>query len=220
LRKLDIVPQKLDALLDDPHALVRAEAIHFVVQTPTPERLEAMVRELFRPQSLARFNCQNLFAELGSEGVECLRGLLQQPPGAAEVALETAASVADMAFLETALRYAQSPRASERSAAATLLGSIGEAEAVDRLQILLGDADPTVARAAARGLGRSRDWRAAPRLAEVVQQEQANWSVRLQASRALRKFGAPGELFLQDLTRSDSPTTASLARGALQRVGL
>ena len=215
LRGLAILPQDFDRLLQDRNPLVRAEAAYFVVDQPTPARVERLVSELFGPSSRARFASQNVLHKVSHLALKPLAHYLKNPPGPTLVALQTAQTMHSPELLAGALACAGSSEAAERAAAARLLGVLGGKQALERLSQMLVEPEPTVRSAAAEGLGRIGDWHMAAQLSACSQD--SDWNTRLQASLALKRLGPPGELFLRQQIEQDPEGEKGLmARAALE----
>ena len=215
LRGLGILPQEFDRLLHDHNPLVRAEAAYFVVDQPTPQRVERLVSELFGPSSRARFASQNVLPKLSSLALKPLASCLENPPGSPLVALQTAQLLHSPELLPGALACSRSQDPLVRAAAARLLGILGGKQVLERLRDMLAEPDALVRSAAAEGLGLLGDWHVASELAACSQD--ADWNTRLQASLALKRLGPPGELFLRQQVEQDPEGEKGLmARAALQ----
>jgi len=203
------------ALLDDPRPEVRAQAAQWVGEHPEPATIERLLAMLSDPETLCRFTVKDSLLRMGRPAVEPLLGYLSRARGAPAVeALGLAAGIADARFLAPALEMCRASGADERARAASLVGSIGGAQATDALTGLLDDPHPDVRASAAGGLGKLSHWPAAGRLADLL--SDSSWDVRRTAAVALRAFGAPGVLMLKRALTDEDRFASDMARQVLE----
>jgi hypothetical protein len=205
-------------LVQDPHPLVRAQAIEWWATAPEPEIVATLVEHLGDASRLCRFTVQDTLLRMGPlVAPALLRGLEGgAAPGTAN-ALRVAAGLADPRFLEPALRHSASTDARVRARAATLLGAVGGAAAVERLMQLLRDPEPRARVAAATALGEMEHWPGAHAVAPLLRDPA--WEVRRAAGLSLRAMGSPGELFLRRIRTDPDPDIAGMAKQVLDLPG-
>lgn len=206
----DIVP----ALLDDRHPGVRAEAVEWVGEHPTPELIERLVLLLPRTDRYGSFVVRDTLLRLRAETIEPLARYLETHDGqAAEPALDVAAGIAHPAFSASALRLCRDPLPAVRARAAALAGAIGSEEAVGQLQRMVHDDDAGVRAAAAAALGRLKHWPSAAVIAPLLRDPA--WIVRSQGALALRSLGSPGHLYLRRGLADEDAFAADISRQVL-----
>ena len=146
----DLVPR----LAKDRDPFVRAQAADSVFADPSPAVLAALLGLLEDEDGLCRFAAQDALIRLGEPSVDALgRYLLRADGPRAHAALEVAAAVRHPALIEAAAPFARHSDPGLRARAAAVLGSSPEIVAIDVLQSMLTDVDPTVRVAAVRSLG-------------------------------------------------------------------
>ncbi len=201
-------------LFQDRHPLVRAQAVEWAVDHPTPIVIELLLALLNEPSGFGRFTVQDSLLRMGGVVAEPLACYLSTHYGKeAEAALEVALGLGEPKFLASALTLCRDETPRVRALAATLLGAIGGRDAVRVLMDLLGDSVPEVRSASAGSLGRLGHWPAASRLANLLR-DQA-WEVRREAALALLALGAPGILLLHRFLSDRDPFAADMARHVL-----
>jgi hypothetical protein len=207
---LDIVP----ALLDDGHSGVRAEAVEWAGEHPTPEIVERLVGLLPATDCYGRFVVRDTLLRLRAATIGPLVRYLETHDGAAaEPALDVAAGIAHPAFSAVALRLCHDPDAPVRARAAALAGAIGSEEAMGVLQRMVHDDDAGVRAAAAAALGRLGHWPSAAVIAPLLRDRA--WIVRSQGALALRGLGSPGHLYLRRGLTDEDPFAADISRQVL-----
>lgn len=214
LSQLDVADPLVHNLLSDPHPAVRAQAAEWAAAQASTELVGAMLELLADPATQARFAVQNALLRMGTIIAAPLATFLETHSGrAAEAGLRVAEPIAELRFLESALRLSRADHIGVREASARLLGAIGGAEAAARLIEMLGDDADRVRAAAASGLGRMHYWQAGSLLAERLRDQR--WRVRREAGLALRAIGAAGTLFLRKALKGDDRFAADMAQQVL-----
>ncbi len=197
-------------LVEDPHPLVRAQAIEWCAVQPDLAFVDSLLDHLGDASRLCRFTVQDTLLRIGTPIADPLRARLLEPESAGTLnALRVAAGIADPRFLEPALLHSVSPRAETRSAAATLLGAVAGEAAVARLVVLLGDADAGTRASSAIALGEMGQWTAAHAVASLLRDPA--FPVRRAAGLSLRAMGSPGEIFLRRYRADPDPQAAGIA---------
>ena len=214
LTLFDAAAELRPRLLDDRHALVRAQAAEWSAEDATDAEVDALVRLLDDADGLVRHSAKDALIRLGVRSIDGLVAALEGASGRDAIhALEVAASVNDTRVLPSALRLTTDADAETRSLAAVVLGSVGGVDALGRLAQLLDDPDADVRAEAARGLGRLGEWPVGTALAERLGDR--SWRVRREAGIALRSIGAPGLLLLRRALGADDPFAVDMAHQAL-----
>ena len=214
LSQLDVTDPLVHKLLSDPHPAVRAQAAEWAAAQASTELVAAMLELLADPATQARFAVQSALLRMGTIIAAPLATFLEtHSDRAAEAGLRVAEPIAELRFLESALRLSRAADIGVREASAKLLGAMGGAEAAARLIELLGDDADRVRAAAASGLGRMHYWQAGSLLAESLRDQR--WRVRREAGLALRAIGAGGTLFLRKALKGDDRFAADMAQQVL-----
>lgn len=220
LRAFGLLPGRIPGLLgllEDPHPLVRAQAIELAAQpadATDPAVIRKLVERLYDPERLCRFAVHDALLRVGDAAVPALVEALslRNDVGTAE-ALEVARWVGDSRFAGRAAALASHARPRVRMHAAMLLGRLGGDAAEASLVRLVRDDDPVVRAAAARSLGQLRVPATAVLLADALNDRA--WPVRRAAATALTRLGATGEVMLRDAVRRDDRYASDIARHAL-----
>lgn len=214
LALFDEARQVRPGLLEDRHPLVRAQAAEWTTRDATGAEIRALVALLRDRDGLTRYSAKDALLRLGTDAAAVVAVELGSASGREAVPLlEVAAAINDSRLVPGALRLAAEDDAQVRALAARLLGTVGGAEALERITDLLEDPDPAVRAAAAEGLGRLGCWPVGARLARRL--EDPSWDVRYAAGLALRSIGAPGLLLLRRATGSTDRFAADMARQVL-----
>lgn len=201
-------------LLDDRHPLVRSRAAEWTARDATEAEIQTLVRLLSDRDGLTRHSAKDALIRLGTDATPVVAlGLASANGDDAVPLLEVAAAINDPRLLAGALRLVADDDPRARSLATRLLGTLGGADALDRLGVLLDDPDPQVRAAAAEGLGRLGYWPLGSQLAARL--EDSSWDVRFAAGIALRAIGGPGLLLLRRATGSADDFAADMARQIL-----
>ena len=138
------------ALLEDPHPLVRAQAAEWAWTSAKPDEIRTLVALLDDPDGLVRYSARDALIRLGPAAARRWPKTSPGRPGPVPVALlEVAGAINDPRLLPGALRLVSDDHPRTRELAARLLGSLGGAEAIDEMADLLDDSDPAVRSAAA-----------------------------------------------------------------------
>ncbi len=204
----------MPALLADPHPAVRAQAVEWAADHPTPGVIDALLYLLDDESGLTRYTVRDSLLRMGDAVIEPLVSCLSRHTSRqVEAALEVATGLADPRFLAPALAACSNRLPRARVLGATLLGAVGGRDGAKALMALLADPEPGVRASASQALGRLGYWPAAPRLAPLLRD--LVWSVRREAGLALRAFGAPGVLYLRRLLSDDDPFAVDMARQIL-----
>jgi hypothetical protein len=202
--------EQVRPLVDDPHPLVRAQAIEWCAVHPDLAFVDSLLDHLGDTSRLCRFTVQDTLLRIGTPVAGPLRERLLEPEGPGTLnALRVAAGIADPQFLEPALLHSSSPRAELRCAAAALLGAVAGEAAVARLVALLTDGDAGTRAAAAIALGEMGQWTAAHAVAPLLRDPA--FPVRRAAGLSLRAMGSPGEIFLRRYRADSDPQAAGIA---------
>ena len=205
--------QVVPRMLEDRNALVRAEAVAWVADHPTPELLSRLVVMLGEASPVTRYTAQDALIRSGGEAVrQPLAAALQIPGPSTVPALEVAARLADPSFLPPALELSRSPQPPVRAAAARLLGALGGEAASARLVELLDDQEPVVRIQACQALGTLVAWDAAGHLVAMLEDD--SFACAMAAARSLRAMGSRGEILLRQASRREN-RGAALARHVL-----
>lgn len=200
--------------LVDRHPVVRARAIEWAGDHPSPEKVELLLDRLADPTLLCRWRAQDAVLRAGGVATAPLARHLDIATGSRlELLLSLAARRPDSSFHGAALRHTDDERPEVRSGAAALLGTLGGADAAAALESLLADPEAGPRAAAAEGLGRLRHWPAASTIGALL--SDPFWDVRRAAAEALTAMGAPGALLLGHYAQSSDEEAAEIARYAL-----
>lgn len=223
LRALGVVSAAVPGILrlvDDPHHLVRAQAIELAAEQPSEEVIERLVAHLYDPARVCRFAVHDSLLRIGASAVPALVGALARGGAGTAEPLGVARWVGDSRLSAPAVRLTAHSDARVRAHAATLLGRLGGEGGVATLRGMLADPEADVRAAAARALGRLGVSAAAAQLAEALRDEA--WSVRREAAIALTKLGPAGEVLLREAVGRDDAYASDIARNALdlRRLGL
>jgi hypothetical protein len=203
-------------LIDDADFYVRAAAVEWAGDNPSPEVTERLVELLETPQRVGGYSIRDALLRTGIDAVPALARFLETREGASTLAaLDVAIGLGDPAFEEAGLRLASDRSAKVRARVASLLGTVGGGTAIATLFRMLSDEDAAVKAAAAEALGRLGAWQAAPSIAGLLCDRA--WIVRSHAGLALRRLGSPGVLLLRRTrTASEDPFAADMARQVLE----
>jgi hypothetical protein len=197
-------------LLDDPTPFVRAQAAEWAAAHPNPEVIRRLLDALAGGARLFRFSAQDALGRIGSGAIDPIADYLATHRGApVEPVLEVAVGLADARLLPAALRLAGDESARVRTLAAALLGALGGDQAVAALGGMLEDRSAAVRTGSIRALGHLGQWQAAPRAATLLRDR--SWQVRKEAGMTLRRFGAPGTLYLRRALADADPFAADMA---------
>jgi len=201
-------------LLLDRHPYVRAQAAEWAVNRPDAATVDILLALLSDPDGWCRFAVQDSLLRMGGSIVERLVAYLSTHAGhEVKAPLQIAINIADPRLLAPAITLTRDQISEIRALAATLLGTLGGAQATEVLTALLADPDPVVRASATRALGNLSHWPAAATLATLLR-DQA-WDVRKEAGLALAALGAPGTLFLNRALKGKDPSAADMARHVL-----
>jgi len=202
------------ALLRDRRPEVRAQAIQWASDCGGPEIGTQLIDLLGDEMRFPRFTVQNALLRIGAPAIAPLAGYLLNGGGAGlEPALEVAAAMPDVAFLEPARKLSHHDSPAVRRHCARILGALGGNDSVARLSDLLNDEDEEVRAAAAEGLGTLGHWPAASQLALALRDR--SWTVRRAAGLALRSLGSPGMVLLRRSTSDPDRFAADMSRQVL-----
>jgi hypothetical protein len=197
-------------LLDDPNPFVRAQAAEWAAAHPTPDVIQRLLGALAGGGQLFRFSAQDALGRIGRQAIDPISDFLATHRGApTEPVLEVTVGLPDARLLPSALRSAGDAAARVRALAAALLGALGGDQAVAALMRMLADQSTTVRAAAVRALGHLGEWQAAPRIAPLLRDR--TWQVRKDTGLTLRRFGAPGMLYLRRAVADADPFAADMA---------
>jgi hypothetical protein len=201
-------------LLVDRNPYVRAQAAEWAVNRPDAATVDILLALLSDPDGWCRFAVQDSLLRMGGSVVERLAVYLSTHVGhEVKAPLQIAINIADPRLLPPAIALTHDPISEIRTLAATLLGTLGGAQATEVLTALLADSDPAVRAAATRALGKLSHWPAAATLAALLRDQV--WEVRKEAGLALAALGAPGILFLNRALKGNDPFAADMARHVL-----
>ncbi len=201
-------------LLHDPERVVRAEAVSWAGENPTNEVISTLVGFLATPGHVGGYTLRDALLRIGAPLVpELVRALETLEGEAAIPALDVAIGIASPHFSSVAERLSHDAVAGVRSRAATLLGAVGGAEAIERLLELLDDPEGSVQAAAVTALGRLNSWKSAPRIGRMLRSP--HWIVRSAAAVTLRRLGGPGHLILQRSLEDADAFAADMAQQVL-----
>jgi HEAT repeat protein len=204
------IPEKL---VRDSHPLVRAEAVRRWSGVPL-EGIPHLLVLLDDPTPVGRFAVQDALLKIGSAASKALGEYLTRAnPAGLTAAIEVAARLADSTHLQPALDLSSVESAEVRASAARLLGSLGGAQARERLLELLTDQSPAVRQAALSSLAGIGEWSVAPQVASCLSDQE--WAVRQRAALTLSEFGSVGKLYLLKAAEQQDGPAAIMARYAL-----
>ncbi len=204
-----------DALLDDAHPDVRAQAAEWAGAHPNPARITRLTEMLGDPEPRCRFAAREALVDAGRAAIVELGVALGRIQGTAAVgALEAARELAVPDYLPAAIGLMMAPDPIVRRRAASLAAAIGGPEAAEALVLLLGDGDASVRAAAAAGLGHLGRWEQAASVAALLRDP--DWPTRRAAALALRRMGSTGELLLRRESRAGDGPAVDTARSALE----
>lgn len=210
----------MPALLDDPHPMVRAEAIQWARHHPDALPVERLLDRLDTHDSYERSVLVGTLIEIGVPVVGPLARYLADAHGIGRATgLEVAAGLGDGRLIAPALRATKDTDPRVRAQSATVLGRVGGSDAAGPLLDMLDDRNPDVRREAARALGRLGHWKAAHQIATLL--DDNDRMTRQAAALALHALGGPGRLVCRELVETGTPRVAALANSilALPRTG-
>lgn len=204
----------LSQLLDDPHPLVRAQALEWAGSRDNQPLLWHVATLLNDNSTACRFAAKDTLLRAQYTAVAPVRLYLEtgSGPGIAE-ALEIVAGIPVPELAPAVEPYLHVEDAAIRTRAALARAAIGGSTAANSIRPLLADPSPGVRAAAASGLGTLHDVSAAGQLVKLMRDPV--WEVRQHAGLALRALGAPGELLLRATLHSDDRFASDAARRAL-----
>lgn len=206
--------ETVPGLFRDRHPAVRAEAVEWAGEHPTPEVIERLVDLLPTPEAVGSYVLRDSLLRIGPAILPLLAKYLETHSGReAEPALDVAAGLPDARLGPAALRLCRDARPRVRTRAASLAGAIGGDEAVTVLGEMLEDPEPSVRAAAAAALGRLGHWPSATAVARQLRDPA--WIVRSQSALALRRLGGPGQLLLRRALADPDRFAADIARQVL-----
>ncbi|MBM4255857.1 MAG: HEAT repeat domain-containing protein [Deltaproteobacteria bacterium] len=201
-------------LLVDRNPYVRAQAAEWAVNRPDAATVDILLALLSDPDGWCRFAVQDSLLRMGGNVLDRLVVYLSTHAGhEVKAPLQIAINIADPRLLPPAITLTRDHISEIRALAATLLGSLGGAQATEVLTALLTDADPAVCASATRALGKLSHWPAAATVASLLRDQV--WEVRKEAGLALAALGAPGVLFLNRALKGSDPSAADMARHVL-----
>lgn len=216
LRVLTALAREEEALrfLKDRNSAVRAQAVEWAGDHPTPAVVRALLDMLDDPDTVSRFAVQDSVLRLGLVVAEPLAAKLAAASGPAVIpALEVAAALGQGVFAGPAIRLCSDSDARVRARAADVLGAIHASDGIDALTQLLIDPVAEVRAAAAQALGRIGHWPAATSVARLLRDPA--FDVRRSAGLALRLLGSPGMLLLARYRSDADHFAADMARQVL-----
>jgi hypothetical protein len=201
-------------LLDDPNPFVGAQAAEWAAAHPTPDVIRRLLDALSGGGRLFRFSAQDALGRIGPQAIQPITAYLDTHRGmTVEPVLEVAVGLVDARLLPAGLRFAGDESARVRVLAAALLGALGGDQAVGALLRMLEDESAGVRAASIRALGHLGEWQAAPRIALLLRDP--TWQVRKEAGFTLRRFGAPGMLYLRRALADMDPFAVDMAQQML-----
>jgi HEAT repeat protein len=201
-------------LLGDPQPQVRAQAVEWAADHPTPANVERLLGMLTDEPGVSPFVVKDSLVRLGPAVVEPLATRLASVRGAGAVPLlEIAVWLNDPRLLAPALSRCGDRDARVRALAAGLIGGLGGADGVRALERLVADPEGAVRAAAIQSLGKLGHWPAAALIAARLGDQ--SWEVRRAAALALRSLEAPGELLLRRALSDPDPFARDMAKQVL-----
>ena len=207
------------SLFNDWSPWVRAQIAEWAVDHPKPDVIDGLLTQLDDPAGVCRFAAQDSLLRMGNIVIEPLAEYIATGSGRKlETAMEVAVSLADPRLLNAALARCHDDVPQVRALAASILGTLGGEEAVNRLAEMLFDITPTVRAASAQSLGSLAHWPAAAKVAPLLADPE--WAVRKEAGLALKLFEAPGILFLRRALSSSNSEEADMAQQVLALSGV
>jgi hypothetical protein len=209
----------LEALFDDPHPAVRAQAIEWAGDARRADLAPKLAAALADPSALCRHTAADSILRAGASLVDALHRELASTHGRQLADLLTVlARRPDPRYGPPALAAAGDDMPAVRVAAAEVLGGVGGEEAGRVLRALLTDGEETVRAAAADGLRRVDLEDAVPDLAPLLRDPA--FAVRRAAGAALAALGPGGTLLLRHYSTDSDPSAADMARYSLDVAAL
>ena len=214
LASLDIEPGVLLRMLSDPRAEVRRQAAEHAPRSTGRPRVAALVRLFADPDPVVRVAAMDSVARCGEAAVSDLSFSLfvanRTEILLAALRVSLTVPAAGLAFEADQLCRSTVPEV--RGAALRLVSTIPLARGASPERLLEALDDPAAANraVAAEGLGRLRHLRAAPRLAQMMQD--SSWDVRRASGIALYALGASGQVVLRQKTKSTDRYAADMAQ--------
>lgn len=202
-------------LLDDPHPLVRAQALEWAGLREDPEVLSRVATLLNDESPACRFAAKDTLLRAQHAAIPSIRLYLETGNairGVAE-ALEVVPGIAVPELAPAVERHLTSEDPAIRTRAVLARAAIGGNHTSDTLRPLLNDPAPEVRAAVAEGLGMLHDVHLAADLMKLL--HDSVWEVRQRAALALRALGAPGELLLRAAARGEDRHASDIARQTL-----
>ena len=208
----------LAMLATDRHPLLRAQCAEWLGHRGDARSVDALVAMLADGDETVRFAARESLMRLGGVAQAALvHHLALEHPARLTDLLDVAAAIPSPVFLEAALLHSTSASVPVRVRAARLLRAVGAGAAVERLVALLADDAASIRAVAASALGTLGHWPAAAAVARLL--HDADWEVRIAASVALQRLGAPGELLLRRARDGAPGVGAEVARQVLDVAG-
>lgn len=220
---LDVEPEVLLRMLADPRPEVRQQAAEHAPRSTGKPRVAALVRLFADPDPGVRFAAMDSVARCGEAAVSDLSISLfvANRTETLLAALRVSLTVPSARLAYEADQLCRSTVPEVRGAALQLISTIPTAGGVAPERLLEALDDPAAANRAiaAEGLGRLRHLRAAPKLAQMMQD--GSWDVRRASGIALYAMGASGQVVLRQMTRNPDRYAADMAQLVLtaSRVG-
>ena len=207
-------PEVMRQLLNDPEAIVRAQAAGYVAQEPSADGVAGVIGMLGDPSALPRFAAKDALMRLGATATPLIVSRLGNLDDARTISLlEVATATASHAYMATAFAHVTDRRAEVRRLVARLFRGMGGAVAAAALTDMLRDDADVVREAAAEALGFLNYWPASPTVAGLLDDSVSR--VRLAAALSLDRLGPPGELLLRRARVRGSNVAAMAARRIL-----
>jgi HEAT repeat protein len=205
------VPVLARRLVSDVHPLVRAQAVEWLSNFPSPSVAALIVDRMVDSAAVVRFAAQDAARNTGEAVVQPLLRLLCTRSGEdCHAALNAVKGLASPAFLPAVLALTHDPHVETRALATGTLGILGGAESISQLQRALQDRSAAVRAAATHAIGQLAHWPAAPALAMLL--SDSHFGVRREAATALRRLGAPGMLLLRNASTGPNAAASNIAR--------
>ena len=220
---LDVEPDVLLRMLDDPRPEVRQQAAEHAPRSTGQPRVAALVRLFADPDPGVRFAAMDSVARCGEAAVSDLSRSLfvTNRTETLLAALRVSLTVPSAGLAAEAEQLCASTVPEVRGAALRLLSTVPAAGGVAPARLLEALGDPVAANraVAAEGLGRLRHLRAAPELSQMMQDR--SWDVRRASGVALYAMGASGQVVLRQVLRNPDRYAADMAQLVLtaSRVG-
>ncbi len=201
------------ALVNDPHALVRARAAESFTAEQAAQHVPDLIRLLGDESLAVRIAAQRALICAGAASVNELLQHLDMGGSSSLAALEVAANLSDARLTGAIDRYTRDSDPVARTMACRALGNGVGTEGTPLLHRLLNDVEPEVKAAAIQALGQLGSQRSVVLIGAALRDR--SFLVRRSAGVALDMLGAPGHLVLRRHLRDPDRYARDMARQML-----